>query len=284
MLAVMDTPPPILVLLDLSAILAGTSREWPGYARVGKCFLPQVVYEEIEFLCKRASEPSQEKTARDFMRFYSNSGWQLTSADANHLSVTVPAGKDMSKQARLTVATVRCAYGLSKEQERKLVVFVGNGHSLLQKIQALRASNLCGITATQLLQWGRMRQRPEAVTEHMQAMMRAGAESVLTGQLQGMVHASPTTARPTTRTRTSVQQSQAVQRSYTRSPSLKASSPSGGFLKQISGLLTVGAIAIAGLFVWQTVQPASFKKTWKQLGLPTLSGHTPAPPKKPLKK
>lgn len=280
MLAVMDTPPPILVLLDLSAILAGTSREWPGYARVGKCFLPQVVYEEIEFLCKRASEPSQEKAARDFMRFYPSSGWQLTSADANHLSVTVPAGKDMSKQARLTVATVRCAYGLSKEQERHLVVFVGNGHSLLQKIQALRAMNLCGITATQLLQWSRTRQRPEAVTEHMQMMMRAGAESILTG----MVHASPTTARPTTRTRPSVQQSQAVQRSYTRSHSPKASSSSGGFLKQISGLLTIGAIAIAGLFIWQTVQPTSFKKTWKQLGLPTLSGHTPAPPKKPLKK
>jgi hypothetical protein len=276
----MDSPPPIVVLLDLSAILAGTSREWQGYARLGKCFLPQVVYEELEFLCKRAPEPSQEKTAREFINFYPNSGWQLTSADANHLSVTVPAGKAMSKQARLTVATVRCAYGLSKEQERKLVVFVGNGHSLLQKIQALRATNLCGITATQLLQWNRMRQRPEAVTEHMQVMMRAGAESILTG----MVHASPTTARPTTRTRPSVQPNQAVQRSYTRSPSPKSSSPSGGFLKQISGFLTIGAIAIAGLFVWQTVQPASFKKTWKQLGLPTLSGNTPPPPKKPIKK
>ncbi|NJO08474.1 MAG: hypothetical protein HC873_01150 [Leptolyngbyaceae cyanobacterium SL_1_1] len=42
------------LLFDTSALLLGSLREWQRYGQMGQCCLPQVVFEEVKFLCDRA--------------------------------------------------------------------------------------------------------------------------------------------------------------------------------------------------------------------------------------
>lgn len=274
----MSALPSVLLLLDLSAIMASTTREWQEYSRVGKCHLPQTIYEEIEFLCNRAPEPDLEKTAREFMRFYPESGWQLTSADATHPSITPPSGQALSKNARLALLTAQCGYGLSRQHSDKLVVFVANSQPLLQKIQALGAHNLCGITSTALLQWSRTRQRPPAVTQQMQVMTQT-VGALASGPKQGMSDTKPQRASspppmtgPASAARTRF------------SPQRRGFNVVGFFRKLIGNLLTLVILATLGLTAWRFAQPASFNKFWYQLNLPTLPGQQLVKPPKPAKK
>lgn len=65
----MTALPPILILIDTSAIVAGKTREWQMFARAGECFVPRAVLEEIEFLCKRASNPILSGQLENFPAF-----------------------------------------------------------------------------------------------------------------------------------------------------------------------------------------------------------------------
>ncbi|MBD1937238.1 PIN domain-containing protein [Microcoleus sp. FACHB-68] len=173
--------PPVVVVLDIFALMAGRMRDWETYSRVGTCYVPQVVYEQIELLCDSAPEPAQEQVAREFMRFWPKSGWQLTNAHSNHSSLQPAASAEVSGQARLVVAVAQCAYGVAQEQPGKLVVFVSTSLSLLKRMQSLNAPNLCCITSTALLQWARTSQRPSAVTQQMQVLNQASAASSSSG-------------------------------------------------------------------------------------------------------
>lgn len=267
----MATPSNTLILLDLSAVMAGTTREWQEYSRVGECYLPQVVYEEIQFLCDRAPEPTQETTAREFMRFYPASGWKLTTANGTHPSLTPSNGHSLSKQARLSLATAQCAYGLSLNQPEHLIVFVANSKPLIAQIQALETNNLACITATALLQWCRTGHRPPAVAQM----------AISTPQTNGQVSRSATNrSQPTPMT----------------GPASAArplpSKPKGNLLSSlVAGVLALAGLAIAGSIIWAVVQPASFNKFIRQLtpnptNSPTKPTQKPAqkPPQKPLKK
>lgn len=296
----------VLLLIDLSAAIAGGTRDWQEYWKVGQCYLPQIVYEEIQFLCNRAPEPSQEQTAREFMRFYFGSGWHLATTKATHPTLTPASGQAISKRARLGLATAECAYGLAQENGDKLVVFVANNHQLLQKIQAIGASNLCAITSTALLQWSRTGQRPPAVTQQMQSAIKA-VESQGVPQKQSVASTSAQSAVTRSRPAPTSAQSAVTRSRPASSQSLSASSPrpmtgpasaarmtqassrqktssAGSPSKLISSVLTLLGIAIASLFVWRTIQPASFNRFSQQLGLPQLAGEPAAKPQKPVKK
>ena len=176
---------PVVVVLDIFALMAGRTRDWETYSRVGTCYVPQVVYKQIEILCDSAPEPAQEQVAREFMRFWPKSGWQLTNAHSSHSSLQPAASAEVSGQARLVVAVAQCAYGVSQEQPGKLVVFVSTSLSLLKRMQSLNAPNLCCITSTALLQWARTSQRPPAVTQQMQVLNQALAASSSSGFSSG---------------------------------------------------------------------------------------------------
>lgn len=282
----MGTPPPVLVVLDLSALMSSSAREWQEYSRVGSCYFPQVVYEEIEFLSGRAPEPNQEKTAREFLRFFPNSGWQLTNSTASHAALTPGSGQALSKQARLLVAVGQCIYGLSQEHPGELVVLVSNAQPLLQRLPALQTPNLCGITGAALLQWARTGQRPPAVTQQMQATIKAG----------GVPASSPTASRPPSPRPTAAPPPKVASTnsapmagpaSAARTPASQSRRGSGalGWLSGLLGaVLALIGLAIAAGLVWRTVQPASFNQFWKQLGLPALPGQTQPEKAKPAKK
>ncbi len=271
----MPTPPPVLVLLDHSALMGKSTREWQEYSRIGACYLPQVVHEEIEFLSGRAPEPEAEKTAREFLRFFPNSGWQLTNAHATHPAFTPPGGSNMSKQARLVVAVAQCTYGFALENNDNLVVFVSNTQPILQRIPSLGMPNLCGITAAALLQWVRTGQRPPAVTQQLQIF--SSSEGV---QGNGQVKAAgnrqssdPTSPAPTMAGPASADRA-------TPSSSGRRG-PGGGLLSRlIGGAVALVLIAGLGLVAWRFVQKASFDQFWHQMGLPALPGQQSKPVKK----
>lgn len=274
----MTTPPPVLIVLDLSTLMGSTTREWQDYSRVGSCYLPQVVYEEIEFLSGRAPEPDLEKTAREFLRFFPNSGWQLTNAIASHPALTPPAGQALSKQARLSLAVAQCAYGLSGEHPGELVVLVSTVQQLLQRLGALQSPNLCGIVPAALLQWARTGQKPPAVTQQMAATLKAGGTPV-----SAATASKPTSPLP--KAATSAPMTGPASAARTLASSSRRNS---GGMRALSGVigsvLALIGLAIAGGFAWRAIQPASFNKFWHQLGLPSLPGQPPAQKPKPVKK
>jgi hypothetical protein len=197
--------PPILVVFDLGALMTGRTREWEMCSRLGTCYLPQLVYKEIEELAGGAGEGSLLEVARELTRFWPYSGWLLTDAAAAHRLLQPAAGAQVSKQARLVVAVAQCAYALSQERGGELVVFVSDSLRLQQRMQSLEVANLCCINSTVLMQWARSGQRPLLVTKQVQGMIKARAKT-------------PTKANPpATKSRSSMRMS--VSQQVTQPPS-----------------------------------------------------------------
>jgi len=167
--------PPVLVTFDADVLMAGRTQVWQEYAKVGSCYLPEVVYDEIDYLTGKAVEKAQEQVAREFMRFFADSGWIVTDAQETHRALE-PSIKNQSAQAMLVVATAQCVYGLAQEHPDALVVFVSNSQPLLKRIASVGAANLCGITAAMLLNWARKGERPPAATQQLQNLMRTLAD------------------------------------------------------------------------------------------------------------
>jgi len=170
--------PPVLVTFDADVLMAGRTQVWQEYAKVGNCYLPEVVYDEIDYLTGKAVEKSQEQVAREFMRFFADSGWIITDAQETHRSLE-PSIKNQSTQAMLVVATAQCVYGFALENPDSLVVFVSNSQPLLKRIASVGSANLCGITGAMLLNWARKAERPAAATQQLQNLMRTLADRKL---------------------------------------------------------------------------------------------------------
>ncbi|MGK7872417.1 MAG: PIN domain-containing protein, partial [Xenococcaceae cyanobacterium] len=166
----MSHPTGVLLLFEPTALLAGRTREWREYSQVGSCYVPQVVMEQMEFLCARSPDPEQESTAREFRRFISDSNWLSTIAQATHPKLSSSPGQELSQTARLQLAYARCAYGFSQENLEQLVVVVSNSQNLRSQIENLEVNNLCAISVNNLLQWARTHQRPLNVTQKMHRM------------------------------------------------------------------------------------------------------------------
>jgi len=167
--------PPVLVTFDADVLMAGRTQVWQEYAKVGTCYIPEVVYDEIDRLTDKAVEPAIEQVAREFMRFFADSGWIATDAQETHRALE-PSIKNQSKQAMLVVATAQCVYGLAQENPDALVIFVSNSQPLLKRLASVGAANLCGITGAMLLNWARKGERPPAATQQLQSLMRTLAD------------------------------------------------------------------------------------------------------------
>ena len=167
--------PPLLVTFDTDVLMAGRTQVWQEYAKVGTCYIPEVVYDEIDRLTDQAVEPAIEQVAREFMRFFADSGWIATDAQETHRALE-PSIKNQSKQAMLVVATAQCVYGLAQEHPEALVIFVSNSQTLLKRLASVGTTNLCGITGAMLLNWARKGERPPAATQQLQSLMRTLAE------------------------------------------------------------------------------------------------------------
>ena len=268
----MSTPPPILVLLDLSALMGRRTREWQEYSRIGNCYVPEVIYQEIESLADCAPEPEVETVAREFMRFFPNSGWQITNAHAAHSLITPPGGASLSKQARMVVTVAQCAYGFAQENSDNLVIFVSNTQAILQRIPSLGVSNVCGLTRAAFLQWVRTGEQPPAVTEQLQIFSIAQASSrnsQVTPVRETPTPPPATIAPEMIRLKSSVLLTPSD--SWSRSTGTR-STGTGLSARIISTVVTFVMVSILGLVAWRFLQPASFNQFWQQMGFPNSQG------------
>ncbi|MGA7935545.1 MAG: PIN domain-containing protein [Kovacikia sp.] len=240
--------PPFLLLFDSSALMGGATREWHEFSRIGECFVPKVILEEINFLTERASEPTQEQTAREFVRFYPESGWKSVSSIATHPSLKPAEGHALSKRARLTLTLLQSAYGLARNRPDGLVVIVSSDQGLMQRVRVLETPNLCAIPVVALVQWSRSERKPPVVIHQLQVMRSA----------VGVAASKPTGAGPLTQPKAAVAHQNETRRS-TR-PAFRLP-----IAKIFYNMLTVAIVALAVLALWRVVFPASFEQFWQQI-------------------
>jgi hypothetical protein len=238
--------PPVIIVLDLSTLSASSTREWLGFSRVGTCYVPKVIQEEMRFLHDRAPDPDLERVARDFQRFYRTSGWKISDAIAHHPSLRSSTGESLTKRVRISLAVARCAYGLAEDNPNSLVVLSASDRTLLQRIYDMKVPNLCAINGPTLLQWSQSGQRPIAVVQKMQhmrlspSMARPNIESYRTS-----------TAPPLTQ----VQENTRIQSfSSIHSPSkakfVHTPSSPNWLPELISGISALLALGVAGMIAW----------------------------------
>jgi hypothetical protein len=165
--------PPVILVFDISALSAASCSEWREFARVGSCYIPQVIYEEMKLMFDRSPDPDLERIAKDFNRFYATSNWKITEADAHHAALKMGSGQAMTRRSRVSLAVGRSAYALSQQFQSSLVVLVTKDRSLLQRLYEIPEVNLCGITGEALLQWSRSGLRPIAVIQKVQQFRTA---------------------------------------------------------------------------------------------------------------
>ncbi|HLO48425.1 MAG TPA: PIN domain-containing protein [Kamptonema sp.] len=169
-----NTLPAILLIFDVEVLISGNVQTWQQYSKAGSCYVPEIVFEEMEFLADE-SERAIEQVAREFLRFFPSSGWRLTDAQETHPLLEPVVGGNQSKQINMLVATAQCVYGFTREHPQSLVVFVCNNQPLLKRMQGLGVGNLCGIVAAMLSQWAKRGEQPMAVTQQLQNLMREQA-------------------------------------------------------------------------------------------------------------
>lgn len=249
--------PPVHLLFDLGGLLVGKTREWQEFARVGQCFLPQVVFDEIQFLAHVGADHPQEKTAQEFLRFLAGSNWQLTSATAPHPELKAPPGRILGKRSRLALSVAEAAYGVARASTGRLVVLISNDQALLRRVQALGIPNLTGLPVSALLIWSRTGRRPAVVIQHMQQM-----------QERSRMFAA---AAPRRRLTTVAAPIQVPVAPRSPAPTLHLGNQYFNALQQMaSGASAIVSLAIALSLAWYLVQPRSLNQFLRQHDLPTL--------------
>lgn len=261
----MSLLPPLLIVLDISALLAGRTREWQEFYRSGECYVPRAVLDEMAVLKEQAAEPEIESVAKEFARFYPSSGWKEATAIADHASLKPAEGHTLSKKARLSTTVLQHVYGLAEHRSDALIVLVANDQPLLKRLQALNMPNICGLPFPALVQWSRTQRRPPVVTHHMQGMKKSPAE----------IASTPSVARPTSTTsspKASAKSAPAMQPLPTRSTSAPseqwdARRPKQQFpIKPLLGnLFNLLVLAIVVGVIWYFAHPKSFSQVWNQL-------------------
>ncbi|NJR66939.1 MAG: hypothetical protein HC772_19120 [Leptolyngbyaceae cyanobacterium CRU_2_3] len=258
--------PPVILVFDISALSVASPSEWREFSRVGSCYIPQVVYEEMRLLFDRSPDPDLERIAKAFNRFYASSGWQITDTTAHHASLKVGSGQALTRRSRVSLAVGRCAFALSQSFPNSLVVLVSKDRSLLQRLYEIPAVNLCGITGESLLQWSRTGQRPIAVSQKFQQFRTAyglppNTASGTKSQAKSNMTASSQSHPRTTPIRANTHPTRPI---FAHSPYLPDWVPD-----LVSLLLAAAGLAIAAYLIWFLLSSQDLKKYLPSTTAPT---------------
>lgn len=256
--------PSVLILFDTTALTAGKSSEWQEFSRLGECYLPEGVLEQMEYLCDRSSEPELESTAREFMRFYPTSGWKKTSLQAEHPTLKPTPGHTLSKRARLSLEVASCAYGLALRYPERLIVLVANDQSLLQQVMSLKIKNLCGLPLPALLQWVRSQRRPPVVNHHLQLLRTSGQPD------PSVKRSSTTSTKPVNNASRSAAVTHtdtpaAVRPGMYTAKRQRVKVRSRQFFSLVANLVSLVVFVTILAAFWRFVSPGSFNQFWNRL-------------------
>lgn len=254
----MSLPPPVLLVLDISALASSTPKEWIEFSRIGSTYVPQAVYEEMKLLFDRSPDPDLEELCKSFNHFYPHSGWTITEAHAHHPSLAA-AGQALTRRARITLASARCAYALALSSPGHLAVLVTNDQSSLQRIYQLPSTNLCAIRTSELLQWCRAGQRPVMVSQKMQQLRTTSGVATAVTTNSGPVRTSPARVHPGTLS-TPPRSPSMTARRYAQPPTrasrsrVRADNSLPDWITQLFSLvLAFGGLALAAWIMWSVI-------------------------------
>ncbi len=247
----MSSDTSIILVFEPTVILQGREKEWQLYKNLGNCYLPEVVSEELEFLTKRSVLPEEEKIAREFIRFFPNSRWQIHHGMTSHQSWIAFGGESMSKNARLQNAIAQSVYDLTINNPEALVVLVSNKQNLRQDLEKIKKNNFASLTLAQFNQWLRTKQKPTIITNKLSQLM-GNSDSDKTGvkssnaqkNVNKLSKTNPNQVRPSSGKR-------------------QKSTPTNIFSTITSAILTLGAIAFVGFLSWYWLEPESFQEFWE---------------------
>ncbi|MGI0490511.1 PIN domain-containing protein [Alkalinema pantanalense CENA528] len=290
--------PPVLLLFDISAVLATELRDWQAFRRVGECYLPQAVQQELQDLSQHAIEKSQESRAREFLGFLERGVWQWTDDAIDHPLLQPAPGHGMSKRARLALAVSRCAHGFAQYNSHSLVVLVTNEPIPLQGLQSLHIPNLCLIATSALLTWSRTDRRPTPVAQQILTMRHLRSEHPGMGQMTAFTtpsNVAKTTATRTPTTKTAVThtmpdrkltstgslnsprsmpqnpRSSSTNRRHAKPDRYPVTSTRPNAIRQLwSGFLALSMFVLLGGTVWYLFHPRSFNQFLRDRGLPPI--------------
>jgi hypothetical protein len=261
--------PSVLILFDTTALTAGKTLEWQEFSRLGECYLPEGVLQQMDYLCDRGSEPELESTVREFMRFYPTSGWKKTSLQAEHPNLKSAPGHTLSKRARLSLEVASCAYGVALRYPERLIVLIANDQSLLQQVMGLKLKNLCGLPLPALLQWARSQRRPPVVTQHLQSLRTSGQPEPSTRRSPAASAKAVNTASRSAAA-TPTDPTPAVRPGMYTAKRQRVKVRSRQFFSLVSNLVSLVIFLIVLAAFWRFVSPGSFEQFWNRL--PVVGG------------
>ncbi|MBM0742038.1 hypothetical protein JOY44_10470 [Phormidium sp. CLA17] len=254
----MSLLPSFVIVFDTSALLVGKTREWQQFSQLGECLVSEGSLEAMNVLCDRAPEPAIEATAREFVRFYPTSGWQVSLAIAEHPSLKPADGHSLSQRARLSLDVLKCAYGVARRRRDSLVIVVANDQPMLQKLQELNTKNLYGIPLAALVQWSRTQRRPVAVAHYLQLTRSPETVATLAISRQAV---SPRSSTYKSTGRLATAPAPVVSRSVRRTPARRPAHWS----RLLANIVNLIIIVTVGAIAWRFISPSSFNPVWQQL-------------------
>jgi len=247
----------MILVFDLSTILSGCTRDWVDFSNHAPCYLPEVVLQELNFLTQRAITPKEEKIAREFLRFFPDSGWEITSTMSAHPALTPKEADNISKNARLSLAIAESVYDLALRRSEEIVVFVTSEGNLLRQLNQTQQPNLAIIPTSQLKQWVRTGEMPLIVKE---TMINLSNQDNNQGDRNG---------------KKVVKLKSIDQFSSPKNNRVNAQTPRVKSEDSLFNTIKYSAIALLSLTItigvaWYFVAPESFSQTWERMGFPPL--------------
>lgn len=248
----------MILVFELTTILSGSTRDWVDFGSHAQCYLPEVVLQELNFLTQRAVTPKEEKIAREFNRFFPDSGWEITSTMSAHPAISPKETESISKQARLIVAIAESVYDLALRNSEEIVVLVSSNGNLKRDLLETGIKNLAVISSAQLKQWIRYNEIPMAVTDIIEQ-----------SSVEGNNSASPPKIKKDSPSR-QINPSSRRNNNIRNSSNTKVKSKES-FLQIIkSGFLAIGSLIITVGVAWYFIAPESFSQMWERMGFPPL--------------
>jgi hypothetical protein len=260
---------PYLLILETSAILQTDINTWKAIAKLGSCWLPEVVAKEIDDIAEGKTE-GNEGVAKQFQSSQPQLNWQTTPIIGRHPDLVLKTSQNLSRKAKLNLTIAKSAVGIANAYPQQRVVLIADEISLRDRISQLNCQNLCAIPSAIARQWSKTNKQPPIVQKLTPKEPNAQDNAELAYDLNAN---SSTNSSTNLNTNSSNPSNLLDKDSQTSSPS--SNSKSKFNYRQIAiSLMRFGITAtfvVTVLLVgWRLIQPQQFQQFWKKTGLPPL--------------
>ncbi len=155
-----------ILIFDQGPITSGNLSYWQAVTKLGTCYVPQVVLDEIRRIAEEAPlgrETPAEAAAKEFLRFWEGGGWQVTRITKSHSDLTPTPGHNLSRKARMSYTVAQCAYGMADANPDAVVILVTEEQALIRRIGAIGLPRLGGTTGIAVREWTKNNQVPSSL-------------------------------------------------------------------------------------------------------------------------